>query len=80
MASRPKRWADATAKLQAGLEELTELREEYEEWRDGLPESLQECATAEKLDEVVDASFFDDVELAISEAEAIELPLGFGRD
>ena len=40
---RPARWARA-------LDELRKLQGEYETWRDGLPESLADSRTAERLD------------------------------
>ena len=45
--SRPRRWADALAKLRT-------LQAEYGEWRDQLPEALADSRTAERLDEVCD--------------------------
>ena len=78
--SRPERWSKAVADIRAGLEALTDLKDEYQDWLDNLPENLQEGATAEKLNEVVDASFYDEIESAVDEADAIELPKGFGKD
>ena len=62
--SRPERWRAAVATLR-------ELQESYQTWRDNLPESLEDSATAELLDAViaVDLDHLD-----------IELPKGFGRD
>ena len=62
--TRPQRWAEAVATLQA-------LQNEYSNWRDALPEALEDSRTAELLDAVCD--------LELSELE-IELPRGFGRD
>lgn len=62
--TRPQRWNDAVATLRA-------LQAEYEEWRDGLPESLAESRTAELLDEVCDLDL---------DALDVQLPRGFGRD
>ena len=78
--SRPERWSKAVADIRSGLEALTNLKDEYQDWLDNLPENLQEGATAEKLNEVVDASFYDEIESAVDEADAIELPKGFGKD
>ena len=61
---RPKRWA-------AALAELRQLQEEYETWRDGLPESLADSRTAELLEGVCDVDL---------DALDVELPRGFGRD
>lgn len=88
--SRPKRWQEACSEaerafeaLRSALENLDEIREEYEDWRDNLPESLQSSAVAEKLDAVADLdllSCLDEVESLIQEATEMDLPKGFGRD
>lgn len=88
--SRTKRWAqgleearEGYEKLKAGLETLSELRSEYEEWQGNLPENLQSGALAEKLDAIVELEFdslTDEVETMLDNAEGCELPLGFGRD
>jgi hypothetical protein len=88
--SRPARWNEALLNtrntykiLRMALEDLEEIRGEYEEWRDNLPESLQSSPTADKLDEVCNLdieSVLGDVESLLDEAEGLELPLGFGRD
>ena len=62
--SRPERWRAAVATLR-------ELQESYQTWRDNLPESLEDSATAELLDAVI-AVDLDQLD--------IELPKGFGRD
>jgi predicted nucleic acid-binding Zn-ribbon protein len=74
--------------LEAALSELRELQEEYEQWRDNMPEGLQQSATGEKLSAIVDdLEIPEEVEVdlseldeAISNAEGMELPLGFGKD
>ena len=63
--SRPQRWRDA-------VDELVALQAEYQTWLDGLPEGLQDSATAEALKTVCD--------LDLSELDGIEPPRGFGRD
>jgi hypothetical protein len=63
--SRPQRWGDAVA-------ELVALQGEYQEWLDGMPESLADGATAEALRTICG--------LDLSELEMIEPPRGFGRD
>ena len=87
--SRPARWAAACAKasvavndLREAVDELESLREEYESWRDNLPESLQSSALGEKLETVCDLDFscLDDAETVIDEAENADLPRGFGKD
>ena len=78
--SRPVRWAEAIEKVSQGLDELNELREEYEEMRDNVPENLQGSAFYEKLNEVVDAGGYDEICSGKDELEGLDLPLGFGRD
>ena len=88
--SRPKRWASALEKageglsmLQQGFSELQDLRNEYEEWQDNLPENLQQSPVAEKLEAIVEIDFESEIgviEETINQAESCELPLGFGRD
>ena len=51
--------------------ELAELQEEYRAWRESLPESLQESATAAALRAVT--------EIDLSELESVEPPRGTGR-
>ena len=63
--SRLQRWQDAVRTLRT-------LQDEYQEWLDNLPESLQDSAVAAKLEAVCD--------LDLTEHESVELPLGYGRD
>jgi hypothetical protein len=63
--SRAAQWEDAVLTL-------VELQQEFQEWRDSLPENLQGGILGEKLDAICD--------LDLSELEGIEVPLGFGRD
>ncbi len=62
--SRPQRWRDAVA-------ELLELQANYQQWLDGLPESLADSTTADALRTVC--------ELDVAALE-VDLPRGFGRD
>lgn len=104
--SRPTRWAEAVQKcmkakdavtvaadeLADAMTELYDIQQEYQEWRDNIPENMESSAVAEKLDELLDLSLDnngcgDDVLNdwastcdAIESAESAELPLGFGRD
>lgn len=77
--SRAGRWAKACADAGAALSELREVQEEYEEWRDNLPEGLQNGPTGEKLDEVCELDIESAIEV-VDEAKEVDLPLGFGRD
>lgn len=102
--SRTQRWHDAISIAQKALEalrtaaseldsavaDLESVREEYADWRDNLPENLQQSSLGEKLDAVADFEFADlvsaindaadEVENTLGEAEGADLPLGFGRD
>ena len=60
----PARWRDAVA-------ELLELQADYQQWLDGLPESLADTSTADALRAVCD--------LDLSGLE-VDPPRGFGRD
>jgi len=78
---------NAKANLEQALNDLDELRGEYEEWKDNLPDSLQQSPVAEKLEAVCDISLgwgtdddLDDAENMLSEAENADLPRGFGND
>lgn len=81
--------SSAYDELEAALNDLRDVREEYAEWQSNLPENLQQSALGEKLSEIVDQLeipddpreySFTDLETAIDQAEGAELPLGFGRD
>ena len=71
----PKRKASRPARLVAIENETQALIDEYQAWRDGLPESLQEGSLAAKLDEAIDRL----TEVAETLGD-IDLPKGFGRD
>jgi len=77
--SRATRWSDAAARAVAALEELNNIRDEFEAWRDNLPENLQGSALGEKLEAVCDLDIAGALDTA-NDAESIDLPLGFGRD
>jgi hypothetical protein len=62
--SRAQRWHDALATL-------TALQAEYAAWLQSLPVNLQEGATAQALQAIV--------ELDRGELQAVEPPRGFGR-
>lgn len=77
--SRATRWTSAASDAVAALEDLKAVQEEFEEWKDNLPENLQNSALGEKLEEV--CGF--DIDGALStaqDAEGADLPQGFGRD
>ncbi len=53
---------------------LADLLDWFQEWRDNLPSSLANSATAEALDAVLELRGY------VDELQAVELPKGFGRD
>src|SRR5271169_443574 len=63
----PQQWADA-------VQTLADLLDRFQEWRDNLPASLANSATAEALDAVLELRGY------VEELQAAELPKGFGRD
>jgi hypothetical protein len=77
--SRAARWADAASRAVAALEELKGMQEEFESWKDNLPENLSGSALGEKLEAVCGIDLDGAVDAA-NEAEGADLPLGFGRD
>lgn len=77
--SRSDRWNDAASRAISASEDLKGVQEEYQEWFDNLNENLHNSAMGEKLQTVCEL----DIESALdmmTEAEVIDLPLGFGRD
>lgn len=91
-ASRPKRMRDAINwasiamdDLRSASEDITAVGEEYQEWRDNMPDGLDQSATAELLDQLIDnlerfTEAVDEVEDALTELGNTDLPRGFGRD
>jgi len=65
--SRPQQWADA-------VQTLADLLDQFQKWRDKLPSSLVNSASAEALDAVLELRGH------IEDLQAVELPRGFGRD
>jgi hypothetical protein len=65
--TRPQQWADA-------VQTLADLLDRFQEWRDNLPASLANSATAEALDAVLELRGY------VEELQAVVLPKGFGRD
>lgn len=76
---------DAAGEMESALDELRGIKDEFESWKDSLPEGLANSALGEKLETIVGIDLdvspdLDSVSSAIEEAEAADLPLGFGRD
>lgn len=89
--SRSARWQNAVTSLRlaadtykTALEDLEELRVEYEDWKTSLQDKNQDSTpTADLLDVLCDLDFdgqLDDVENFVIEVEDVEAPRGFGRD
>ena len=77
--TRAQRWSNASNDLQEAYNVLSELVEEYRDWREVLPENLDGSAVAEKLDTLLDT--FEQIDQgAVEEITEVDLPLGFGRD
>jgi hypothetical protein len=64
---RPEQWADA-------VQTLANLPDQFQEWRDKLPSSLANSATADALDAVLEPRGH------VEDLQAVEPPKGFGRD
>lgn len=77
--SRSARWSDACDAAMSALEDLRSVQEEYEEWKDNLPENLQQSALGEKLDSVCEIDI-EGAKDSVEEAQNADLPQGFGRD
>lgn len=78
--SRVVRWGEAAAAAVAAVEDLKSMQDDdFQPWKDGLPENLQSSAVGEKLDAVCDLDL-DSALSTLQDAEGLDLPLGFGRD
>jgi hypothetical protein len=76
--------------LEDAMSELQGVQEEYQEWKDNLPDNLQSGNLADKLDEVCNLDIADkadeirtaadELDGTLDEAEGMDMPLGFGRD
>jgi len=77
--SRATRWSEAASYAVSALEDLVAIQQEFSDWKDNLPDNLQQSPLGEKLETICDL----DIESALStaqEAEGADIPLGFGRD
>jgi len=77
--SRQDEWSFGCQQIRDGLQTLQEMKSDFESWRDNMPDSLQGGGTYQKLDAICDLDL-DSIESTLDEVEAVELPLGFGRD
>ena len=92
--SRSDRWKEVLSAIEEQIcevrsrfDNLTDLKDEYEEWQMNLPENLQYSPLGQKLEDVVSHVGFDSIETALDEVDNaimelrdVELPKGFGRD
>ena len=77
--TRPERWVEALDMAQQGMSNLLELQNEYQEWQDNMPDSLDFETIGERLEAVASL----DLKLVgtiLLKAGELKLPLGFGRD
>ena len=58
---------------------LIDLQQEYRIWLDNLPQSLEESRLADKLQTIVELDL-QELQLDLQELQAIDPPLGYGRD
>lgn len=64
----------AASDFENAMQDLANVKEEYQDWYDNLPESLQGSATGEKLEQVVEIDvesavvYVDDIQSAIQQA------------
>lgn len=77
--SRIEQWQEAAGDAQDAANRLLSLQEEYQDWRDGLPENLENSPVAEKLDAVLDLDVQGLSDTA-DECSDADLPRGFGND
>ena len=63
------------ARLRAVLSEVETLQQEYQEWLDAIPDSLQESEQAARLAEVV-----EQLEAIATQLADVNPPRGFGKD
>ena len=79
MASKAARLEAALAKINAGLDELRTLNDEYQNWHDGMEgTNLESTGTYEALETILDTfDVLDDIDNATTELENLELPQAF---
>lgn len=73
---KPKGPRSRRERLQAAVETIIAIRDEYQDWRDSVPETLEGTATVERLDEALDQLNG----LDLDGLAALDLPRGYGRD
>lgn len=80
--TRAKRLSGAGVRMASAALVLSELRDEYQDWYDALPEPFIGGPTGERLEEAIDKleEWIDLIEDIRAEAAELELPKGYGRD
>lgn len=63
----------AVGEFEDALSTVSEVKDEFEEWRGNLPAGLDESATAEKLDDVIGLEVEATIDIAAAEALVTEL-------
>jgi hypothetical protein len=77
--SRAAAWSRLAGEACADVEALIEYQQEFEQAKDGQPDSLQDGPFAQKCDEICGIDLASALD-TLQEAESADLPLGFGRD
>jgi hypothetical protein len=77
--SRAAAWARLAGEAVANVEELIDYQQEFQDAKDGQPDSLQDGPFAQKCDEVCNIDL-ESALVTLQEAEGVDVPLGFGRD
>ena len=77
--SRAAAWSRVTSEATDAIERLMEYQSEFEEAKDGQPDSLRDGPFAQKCEEICGIDLQGALE-TLQEAESAEVPLGFGRD
>lgn len=77
--SRPARWSDACSRALSAIQDLIDLQQEYQGWRENLPENLDSSPISEKLDAIMELDI-ENISSELSDIDGVELPRGFGRD
>ncbi len=76
----------AASSVREAMDDIEGLKDEWREWYENMPENFQVTALGEKLEEVSELDLFglenaaDEIDSAVDELEATDLPLGWGRD
>ena len=74
--SRATRLSEAIAKIEEGLGEVTDLKDEMESWKDSIPENLQNGDKANQVSECFDNLEQGESSLteAVEQLQGVEFP------